>query len=118
MGKGQEWCVKVGYVLLGLLVLTAVWAVIVFNRLVTHRNRMKEGWSGLEVQLKRRHDLIPALVKVVSAYGHHEKATMEGVMEKRAGALAAEGPGKRLLRSGGWGRKWAGCWRWRRGIRI
>lgn len=78
------------YVSLALLLLLVVWVVLVFNKLVSHRNRMREGWSGVEVQLKRRHDLIPRLVKVVSAYGHHEKSTLEGVMEKRAGALAAK----------------------------
>ena len=83
-----------GYILIGLVLLLAVWLVVVFNRLVSHRNRMREGWSGVEVQLKRRHDLIPGLVKVVSAYGHHEKSTLEGVMEKRAGALAAKGAGE------------------------
>ena len=82
------------YVLSGLVLLVVVWIVFVFNRLVSHRNRMREGWSGVEVQLKRRHDLIPRLVEVVSAYGHHERSTLEGVMEKRAGALAAKGAGE------------------------
>lgn len=85
---------KVGYILIGLVVLLAVWLVLVFNKLVSHRNRMREGWSGVEVQLKRRHDLIPRLVKIVSAYGHHEKSTLEDVMAKRAGALAAKGAGE------------------------
>lgn len=83
-----------GYVWLGVALLFVVWVALVFNRLVSHRNRMREGWSGVEVQLKRRHDLIPRLVEVVSAYGHHERATLEGVMEKRAGALAAKGAGE------------------------
>jgi LemA protein len=79
--------------LLGVVVVAALWAAVVFNGLVSRRNRMREGWSGVEVQLKRRHDLIPRLVEVVSAYGHHEKSTLEGIMEKRAGALAAKGAG-------------------------
>lgn len=82
------------YVLSGLALLVVVWIIFVFNRLVSHRNRMREGWSGVEVQLKRRHDLIPRLVEVVSAYGHHERSTLEGVMEKRAGAVAAKGAGE------------------------
>lgn len=86
--------VNIGYALLGLGLLVGGWAVVIFNRLVNHRNRMREGWSGVEVQLKRRHDLIPRLVKVVSAYGHHERGTLEGVMEARAGALAANGAGE------------------------
>ena len=52
---------------------------------------MREGWSGVEVQLKRRHDLIPRLVEVAAAYGHHERSALEGVMRMRAGALAAKG---------------------------
>jgi LemA protein len=83
--------VVAGYVLLGVLLLLVVWVALVFNRLVSHRNRMREGWSGVEVQLKRRHDVIPRLVEVVSAYGHHERSTLEGVMERRAHALAAKG---------------------------
>lgn len=82
-----------GHVMLGVVLLLVVWVVLMFNRLVSHRNRLREGWSGVEVQLKRRHDLIPRLVEVVSAYGHHERATLEAVMEKRAGALAAKGAG-------------------------
>ncbi|MDP4647749.1 MAG: LemA family protein [Akkermansiaceae bacterium] len=82
------------YISLALILLLAVWVVLVFNQHVGHRNRMREGWSGVEVQLKRRHDLIPRLVKAVSAYGHHERSTLEGVMEKRAGALAAKGAGE------------------------
>jgi LemA protein len=82
------------YVISGLVVLVVFWIVFVFNRLVSHRNRMREGWSGVEVQLKRRHDLIPRLVEVVSAFGHHERATFEGVMEKRASALGAQGAGE------------------------
>ena len=79
------------YVLLGVLVLLLVWVAAVFNGLVARRNRMREGWSGVEVQLKRRHDLIPRLVEVASAYGHHERSALEGVMRMRAGALAAKG---------------------------
>lgn len=79
--------------MLGVVLLLVVCIAVVFNRLVSHKNRMREGWSGVEVQLKRRHDLIPRLVEVVSAYGHHEQATLEGVMEKRAGALSAKGAG-------------------------
>lgn len=79
------------YTSLALILLLAVWTAVIFNKLIGHRNRIREAWSGVEVQLKRRHDLIPRLVKSVSAYGHHEKSTLEGVMEKRAGALAAKG---------------------------
>ena len=80
--------------MLGVILLMAIWVAFAFNSLVSHRNRMREGWSGVEVQLKRRHDLIPRLVKVVSTYAHHEKSTLEGVMEKRVSALAVKGAGE------------------------
>ncbi|MBP6601356.1 MAG: LemA family protein, partial [Verrucomicrobiales bacterium] len=50
--------------------------VVGYNRLVRFRNRMREGWSGIEVQLKRRHDLIPNLVSAVQAYQKHERSTL------------------------------------------
>ncbi len=96
------------YAILGLVLLLAVWAVLVFNGLIARRNRMREGWSGIEVQLKRRHDLIPGLVSAVSAYGHHEKSTLESVMEKRSGALAAEGAGQTADAERGLGEKVGG----------
>lgn len=78
--------------LISAIVLFLFVAFIFFhNRLVTFRNRMREGWSGVEVQLKRRHDLIPRLVETVSAYRHHERETLEAVMEKRGQALSANG---------------------------
>lgn len=82
--------VLAGYIIIGLLLVLALWVIFVFNGLIAHRNRMREAWSGIEVQLKRRHDLIPRLVDVVSAYAGHEKSTLEDVMEKRAGAVNAK----------------------------
>ncbi|MHC4789127.1 MAG: LemA family protein, partial [Planctomycetota bacterium] len=59
-----------GPILLGLIVL---WAVVAFNRLVRDRNLMEEAWSGIDVQLKRRHDLVPSIVEVVQSYSAHER---------------------------------------------
>ncbi len=50
-----------------------LWSVLTYNRLVRGRNQLREGWSGIEVQLKRRHDLVPALVECVKGYQTHER---------------------------------------------
>ena len=63
-------------VMVAILVLVAalvVWAAVAFNRLVRARNLMREGWSGIDVQLRRRRNLVPNLVETVKAYGRHEK---------------------------------------------
>lgn len=59
------------------------WGAFVFNRLVSLRNRKREAWSGVEVQLKRRHDLVPNLVAVVKGYAKHEQETLEAVAGER-----------------------------------
>jgi len=67
--------------------------VVIYNRLVARRNHVLEAWSGIDVQLKRRHDLIPKLVEAVKAYGHYESGLMEAVTRLRGagegGDLAA-----------------------------
>ena len=65
-----------------------LWVVLAFNRLVRMRNLLKEGWSGVDVQLKRRHDLVPNLVETVRGYSRHEMKTLENVASFRAGAAA------------------------------
>lgn len=72
-----------------LVVLAAFAAVVVvlYNRLVRSRNRVSTAWSDIDVQLQRRHDLIPQLVKAVDAYAKYEKATLEAVTELRAEAM-------------------------------
>jgi LemA protein len=67
------------YILLGLLALGALWAVLAYNALVGSRNKVDESWSGVDVQLKRRHDLVPNLVETVKGYASHERATLEAV---------------------------------------
>lgn len=62
----------------------AVWGVLIFNRLVRDRNHTKAGWSDIDVQLQRRHDLIPKLVDAVRAYADYERATMTAVTELRS----------------------------------
>jgi LemA protein len=76
-------------VLLLLIIGAAVWAVLAYNRLVTLRNRVQNGWKQIDVQLKRRHDLIPNLVETVKGAMQFERETLEKVMEARAKALGA-----------------------------
>ena len=80
----------VGWIFLGVIVLVALWAVAIFNKLVKNRNLVLEGWSGIDVQLKRRYDLIPNLVEAVKGYAGHEKETLEKVVELRNSAAQAE----------------------------
>jgi len=70
-------------------VVAVVWAVRTFNRLVRQRNQVRASWAQVDVQLKRRHDLVPNLVETVKAYAGHERTTLEAVLSARAGALAA-----------------------------
>lgn len=73
----------------GALLALLLYGVVLFNRLVARRNHVLEAWSGIDVQLKRRHDLLPKLVEVVKAYGRYEQATLEQI----TGARAAAGSG-------------------------
>lgn len=77
------------YILIGILVLVGLWLVGVFNGLVGWRNRVKESWSDIDVQLKRRYDLIPNLVETVKGYATHEKDALEAVISARAKAMGA-----------------------------
>jgi len=70
--------------LIALAVAMLLWVVLAFNRLVRRRNLMREGWSGIDVQLKRRRNLIPNLVETVKAYGRHEKDLLTKVTELRS----------------------------------
>lgn len=70
------------------------WVVFSFNRLVRLRNQVRSAWADIDVQLTRRHDLVPQLVTAVKAYAGHERATLEAVTELRARAEAAEGPAR------------------------
>jgi LemA protein len=65
-------------------------AILVYNGLVKKRNRNREAWSGIDVELKRRHDLIPNLIETVKGYAAHESSTFEAVTAARAGAISAQ----------------------------
>ena len=70
--------------------LLLVWAAVIFNAFVRLRNRVHEAFSGIDVQLKRRHNLIPNLVRTVEAYARHERTTLEQVVASRGRAAAAQ----------------------------
>jgi LemA protein len=78
------------YVLLVVLIVLVLWVIFAFNRLVTLQNRAKEALSDIDVQLKRRYDLIPNLVETVKGYAAHEKELFEKVTEARTRAMGAK----------------------------
>src|SRR5580765_1989802 len=83
-----------GWVILGVvIVVVLLWLVFTYNGLVTARNRTQEAWSEIDVELKRRHDLIPNLVATAQGYMGHERGTLEAVTNARAGAVSAGATG-------------------------
>ncbi len=80
-------------IILGALALVLLFAIGLYNKLVRGRNMVDEAWSGIDVQLKRRHDLIPSLVSTVKGYAAHERDTLEAVLAARAAAMNATGQG-------------------------
>ena len=90
------WGLIIAAVVVGALAF--VW--LTYNRMVARRNAVDNSWSQIDVELKRRHDLIPALVEAVRGYAGHEQATFERVAEARGAAIAAEGPPQRAAAEG------------------
>ncbi|MDY0227262.1 LemA protein [Desulfomicrobium apsheronum] len=81
-------------VVLALVAAILLWAILIYNGLVRMRNMVQEAWSGIDVQLKRRTDLIPNLVSTVKGYAVHEKGTLEEVIRLRGVAQNAQGVGE------------------------
>jgi LemA protein len=79
-------------VILAVVLLLVFWVIAIYNRLVRTRNRVDNAWAQIEVQLKRRHDLIPNLVETVKGYAAHERGTFEAVTQARTAAQQAQGP--------------------------
>ena len=79
-------------VIVALLLLAGLSYILFRNSIISSRNRCEEAWSGIDVQLKRRHDLVPILVESVKGYASHEKGTFEKVTQARAAAMQASGP--------------------------
>jgi LemA protein len=74
------------------IVLLIVFLISLYNGMVRARNKVDEAWSGIDVQLKRRHDLIPNLVETVKGYAAHERETFQAVTDARTKAMSASGP--------------------------
>ena len=82
----------VTWIVLGVVVLLVLYAVLTYNGLVRLRNRVEAAWAQIDVQLKRRYDLIPNLVEAVKGYAAHERQTLEAVIAARNAGLNAQGP--------------------------
>ena len=78
-------------IVLILVVLFVVFAISIYNSLVGLRNQVKNAWSQIDVQLKRRHDLIPNLIETVKGYMNHERSTLENITNARSKAVSAQG---------------------------
>ena len=78
------------WVVLAIIVIAALFVVAMYNRLVTLRQRVREAWSDIDVQLKRRYDLIPNLVATVKGYATHESTVFQNVTQARANAIAGQ----------------------------
>jgi LemA protein len=79
-------------VVIVVIVLIGLWVVLLYNGLIRKRNRVENAWAQVEVQLKRRHDLVPNLVATVQGYASHERGTFDSVTQARAAATSAQGP--------------------------
>jgi LemA protein len=77
----------------GIIAVIVLFAIVVFNRFIRQRNMVREGWSGIDVQLRRRTDLVPNLVEAVKGYAAHERGLFEEVAAKRASSIAADNVG-------------------------
>lgn len=84
------------YILFGIIVVLVLILVGIYNSLVHSRNRADEAWSDIEVQLKRRYDLIPNLINTVKGYAKHEDSVFMKVTDARAAAMSAPNPGQKL----------------------
>jgi LemA protein len=88
------------WVLFGIVVVLVFWVIAMYNRLISLRNQVLNGWRQIDVQLKRRHDLIPNLVNTVRGAMEFERDTLTQVMEARARAVSATGPADAARKEG------------------
>src|SRR5216110_994608 len=83
----------VGWVIVAIVVVAALWAVMAYNGLVSLRQRCRQAFSDVDVQLRQRHDLVPNLVETVKGYAAHERGTLEDVIKARNAAVSAQATG-------------------------
>ena len=89
-----------GWIILGIIVVAALWLMATYNGLVSLRQRCRQAFSDIDVQLKQRHDLVPNLVETVKGYAAHEKGTLEAVIKARNAAVSAQGPAAQAAAEG------------------
>src|SRR2546429_5548102 len=82
------------YIVIGIVIILGLYWLLTRNSIVPSRNRVDEAWSGIDVQLKRRHDLVPNLVETVKGYASHESEVFEKATKARAEAMSARGVGE------------------------
>ena len=87
-------------IILGIIAIIIIWAIGIYNSLVKLRNQVKNAWSQIDVQLKRRHDLIPNLIETVKGYMKHEKETLENITAYRSQAMSANTVGEKAKAEG------------------
>ena len=79
------------WIIIAVAVIIVLWLIAIYNRLITLKNRTDEAWSDIDVQLKRRYDLIPNLIETVKGYAAHEQGTLQKVIDARSAAMTAGG---------------------------
>jgi LemA protein len=87
--KAGSIAMRMGWIVAAVVAAIVLYAIVVFNRLIRQRNVVREGWSGIDVQLRRRTDLIPNLMEAVKGYAAHERGLFEELTRHRAGSIAA-----------------------------
>jgi LemA protein len=84
-----------GWIVLAIVAILVIWMIAAYNGLISLKNRTQEAWSDIDVQLKRRYDLIPNLMETVKGYAAHEKTVFQNVTEARTQAMTAQGPAQK-----------------------
>jgi LemA protein len=88
----MDWLFIIGILVLIIVIAVVLWIVSYYNRIIVYENRIDNNWGQIDVQLKRRADLIPNLMETVRGYMQHERGTLEAVTQARAGLMAAKTP--------------------------
>jgi LemA protein len=89
-----------GWIITGIIIVLALWGVALYNTLVALRQRNRQAFADIDVQLKQRHDLVPNLVETVKGYAKHERDTLDAVIDARNAAVSARGPAQKAEAEG------------------